>query len=193
MPSGTKRRFSRILAMACGFALGLGWLAAGAQTRASEAQVEAAYLFNFGKFVRWPVYDPPRDSYDICFVGHDPIAPALKVTALNEHLDNRPVRVTQFDRAADARACAIVFLGPSESDRVESDLAALRGATVLTVSDLPQFLQRGGMIQFLEQSNRIRFAINLDAVNHGGLQLSSELLRVAVFISGAPHGGEARP
>jgi len=63
---------------------------------------------------------------------------------------------------------------------------------VLTVSDAPDFLKYGGMIQFVSEDNRVRFAVNLDAVNRTHIVLSSELLRVASSVTGGPQQ-EARP
>jgi YfiR/HmsC-like len=158
-----------------------------AQARPSADEMKAAYLFNFGKFVSQPATSPQPADFDICVLGHDPILPVLERLTLHEHIDDRPVRIKQYDKAADARACAIVYLGASEASRIDQDLAALQGADVLTVGELPQFLEHGGMLQFLLQGNRIRFAVNLNAVGRSNLHLSSELLRVAASVSGRPH------
>lgn len=161
-----------------------GAAAALAQARPSAADVKAAYLFNFGKFVRWPSATP---GFELCVVGRDDIAPVLSTITAKEHIDGAPVRVRQFERAADARGCEIVFMGASESAHLEQDLAALAGSNALTVGDSPLFLERGGMIQFVLENKRVRFAVNLDAVKRTRLELSSELLRVAASVTGVPH------
>jgi len=196
MPSGPAGSLSRCLIKAARPPLGwllcaaLLWIAcspsAGAQDRPSEYDVEAAYLFNFGKFVYYPAEAPKAANFDICIVGASPIAPALEKTAANERIDDRAVRVVRHDKAADARACAVVFLSGSEADRIDKDLAALEGSDALTVGESQQFLDRGGMIQFLIDRNRVRFAVNLQAVGHTRLQLSSELLKVAQFVKTKP-------
>jgi hypothetical protein len=89
----------------------------------------------------------------------------------------------------DARGCAIAYISASEGSRLKPNLDALRGQAVLTVSDLPDFLQHGGMIQFLTVENHVRFAVNLDAVRSAQLGLSSELLRVATTVSGETSPG----
>jgi hypothetical protein len=58
-------------------------------------------------------------------------------------------------------------------------LAALGRSGVLTVSDMPRFVGRGGMIQFVQEGGRVRFEIGLAPAQEAGLSLSSELLRVA--------------
>jgi hypothetical protein len=159
-----------------------------AQTRPSEDDVKAAYLLNFGKFVRDPEAVAQPVDFVICVLGRDAILPVLERITLHERIDDRPVQVRHYDKAVEARGCVIVYLGRSEASRMDEDLAALQGAHVLTVGDDPRFLARGGMLQFVLQDNRVRFEVNLDAVGRGELRLSSELLRVAASVSGAPHG-----
>jgi hypothetical protein len=76
-----------------------------------------------------------------------------------------------------------VFLGVSEDAHLKKDLDAFEKKPILTVSNIPRFLERGGMIQFLVQDRRVRFAVNLPAAERTGLALSSELLKVAVYVS----------
>jgi len=157
----------------------------------SEDEVKAVYLFNFGKFVHWPassatVSANPAQTFDLCVIGQDPLTEILTRVTVQERLDNRPVRVRQIDNPAEARSCAIVFLGANEAARIEQDLAALRGAETLTVGDQAEFLKRGGMLQFVVEDNRVRFSVNLEAVGKTQLQLSSELLKVAAWVTGKP-------
>ena len=159
-----------------------------AQTRPSEDDVKAAYLFDFGKFVRGPEAVAQPGDFVICVLGRDAILPVLERITLHERIDDRPVQVRHYDKAVEARGCVIVYLGRSETSRMDEDLAALKGAHALTVGDDPQFLTHGGMLQFVLQNNRVRFEVNLDAVGRGDLRLSSELLRVAASVSGTPRG-----
>ncbi len=139
---------------------------ASAQNRVSEYDVKAAYLFNFGKFVRLtpPDADINRQSFEICIVGVDSLGHTLDELTANEQLDGKPVRVARLKAAVEARGCSIVYISASEGNRVRNDLDALRGQPVLTVSDADSFLENGGMIQFLIQAKHVRFAVNLDAV-----------------------------
>jgi len=153
-------------------------LCCSAQTTVSvtRSDVEAAYLYNFAKFVQWP--------FSICLLGEDEFGRRLDDLIANETFQGRRIVAKRFSSVAAAESCQIVFIGQSEEARLSKDLAALNTKHVLTVSDLPQFLERGGAIQFLFQNNRVRFAVNLAAAQQAGLTLSSELLKVAVFVEG---------
>jgi hypothetical protein len=157
----------------------------------TEYDLKSAYLFNFGKFVRFTPSDAvvKRQSFDFCIVGEDPLGKTLDDLAANEQLDGKAVHIVRLKTAAEAHGCSIAYISASEGARVGADLDALRGQAVLTVSDAPNFLQHGGMIQFVIVANHVRFAVNLDAVRSAQLSLSSELLKVAISVNGEPPAG----
>lgn len=177
------------------------WIALCAMTsvahpedRVSAYDVESAYLSNFGKFIRFAPSDAEaaRHSFDICIVGDDPLGATLDQLTGNEQLNGKPVRVVRAKSAVEARNCAIAYFSASEENHLGSDLEALRGHAVLTVSDASDFLKLGGMIQLIVADGHVRFAVNLDAVRSAHLTLSSELLRVAVSVNGEPPTGVRR-
>jgi YfiR/HmsC-like len=169
---------------------------AGGQPKPSEYAVEAAYLLNFGKFMRVsPGAEAGAGSFNICVVGKDSLGPSLDEIAANEVLEGRPVRVVRLEQAQaqpQPRQCDIAYFDASEQRRIEQDLALLHGSDTLTVSDAPDFLKHGGMIQLQLVSNHVRFSVNLEAVRRTHLVLSSELLRVAVSVTGN-NPGEVQP
>jgi YfiR/HmsC-like len=61
---------------------------------------------------------------------------------------------------------------------------------VLTVSDAPSFSRRGGIIEFVLSENRVRFEVNLQAAENCGLELSSQLLKVAIRVHKGLQEGE---
>ena len=162
------------------------------QQRPSEYDVKAAYLFNFGKFMRHTDNYVRTATFEICILGRDPIGNTIDNIAANERIDNRSVRINRLPDVTAAKSCAIVFISSYEQENIREDLAILAGTDVLTVSDIPDFLKRGGMIQFVMLENHVRFAVNLDALNRAHLVLSSELLRVASSIGGKSPKREPR-
>jgi hypothetical protein len=156
----------------------------------TDYDVKAAYLLNFGRFVRQAAAQPPRTSFDICMLGHDPIGQTIDELAANQAIDHRPVHIRRIPDVSQTKECTILFISADEDEHLREDMAILSSADVLTVSDAPDFLDRGGMIQFLIVQNHVRFAVNLNAVNHAHLVLSSELLRVASSIIGKPSAGD---
>jgi hypothetical protein len=147
--------------------------------------VQAAYLYNFAKFVQWPENrETSSQPFSICLLGEDEFGRKLDDLIADETLQGRKIVARRLSSVSAAESCQIVFIGQSEEARLSKELAALNMKPVLTVSALPQFLERGGAVQFLLQNNRVRFAVNLASAQQAGLTLSSELLKVAVFVEG---------
>lgn len=149
-----------------------------AQPTGTEYQIKAAYLLNFGKFVKWPA-PSAGGSFSICVLGVDPFGPVLDGTLHDEKIDGKPVVARRVSRPQDAAGCKVAFISRSEEAQVRHFIPILTKARVLTVSDMPGFLDRGGMIQFTLTGNRIRFEVNLDTAQDAELTMSSELLKVA--------------
>ena len=152
----------------------------------SEYEVKAAYLYNFGRFVEWPAKAPSIrvESFELCVLGKDPFGPALYRTIAGETIGGKYVVARSVASPEDAGDCREVFISSSEARQLGEILPALNEARVLTVSDMPAFTERGGMIQFVSENNRVRFQVNLSATQRAGLTLSSELLKVATKVIG---------
>jgi hypothetical protein len=153
------------------------------QAKPSEYAVKATYLYNFARFVEWPSGAVTNgDSFAICILGHDPFGPALDATLTGEAIEGKPVVAKRISQAQESASCRIVFISSSEEARLKEILAAIDKSSVLTVSDMPQFSRRGGMIQFVLEGSRVRFEVNLTNAQNAGLTLSSELLKVSVAV-----------
>ncbi|MGB6687241.1 MAG: YfiR family protein [Terracidiphilus sp.] len=152
-------------------------------SRPNEYQVQAAYLYNFGKFVKWPPVALANQSgaFTICVLGQDPFGSVLESTLAGQTLGGKPVAIKRLAKAQDAAECHILSLSAAQRDLKET-LAAIDDSSVLTVSDMPDFSKRGGMIQFILDGDRVRFEINLESAERSHLVFPSELLKVAAAV-----------
>jgi hypothetical protein len=167
----------------------IAWVLGGAslwaqQPKPTEYQVKAAYLYNFGRFVEWPAKLAASNSHSfaICVLGQDPFGPTLNATLADETINGKSVVAKRIPSPDEAVNCRILFISSSEEGHLKQILAVLDRESVLTVSDLPQFSRRGGMVQFVLDEKRVRFEINLTPAEHAGLTLSSELLKLATNV-----------
>ncbi|HET6546334.1 MAG TPA: YfiR family protein [Rhodanobacteraceae bacterium] len=148
-----------------------------------DYQVKAVFLFNFTQFVGWPsgAFGDSQEPIVIGVLGDDPFGAYLDETVRGERVDSRSLVVRRYRDTADldAAGCQVLFISESEAGRLEQDVARLRDRSILTVSDLDGFVDRGGMIQFVTENNRVKLRINADAAKAAGLTISSKLLRVA--------------
>lgn len=161
-------------------------IVAGQESKVSEYQVKATYLYNFSRFVEWPEQAGPAtqsDTFLICVLGDNPFGSTLNDLVANESIEGRSVETKQVLTPADAAKCRVLFISLSEEGRLKTILSGLRKSSVLTVSDLPRFVEKGGMIQFVLEDNHVRFQVNATTAKRAGLVMSSELLKLAVSVS----------
>lgn len=72
--------------------------------------------------------------------------------------------------------CHILFVSRAEAKRYREILSVVRGDSVLTVGETPDFLANGGAISFFVQEESLRFDVNLPAANEAHLKISSRML-----------------
>ena len=176
-----------------GAALGLILLLAPAPSGASlpshEYQVKASFLFNFVQFVQWPAasFKGPDSPVLIGVLGYDPFGPALEAAINGETARQRPIYVIRSHHWQNLQHCHLVFVSPSERQRIDEILQAFRSRPILTVSEVPRFAERGGVINFFYEGQKIRFEINPGAARRHEIKMSAQLLNLARII-GSPNG-----
>jgi hypothetical protein len=168
-----------VMALAC---LRQGAWAVEAPT---EYQVKAVFVFNFSHFVEWPAqaFSAPNEPFVIGILGGDPFGTRLDEAIRGEQINQHPLVVRRFRNIGEIGACNILYIDRSASAQLGEILGTLENRNTLTVSDLEDSAQRGVMIQFTTENNRIRLRINVDAAKAAGLTISSNLLRPAEIVS----------
>jgi hypothetical protein len=180
----------------CSLALVITWILIAApclhaqKSGPTENEIKSAYLYNFGKFVKWP---PKATSvaefFTICVLGDDTFGSTLETTIARESINGKRVLVKRLAKPQETTNCHILFISSSQQSRLKEILTELESTSVLTVSDMPEFTRRGGMIQFVVEENKVRFEVNLTSAERTGLTLSSQLLKVAISVKRSTQPG----
>lgn len=158
-----------------------------AAAEAREADVQAAYIYNFTRFVDWGAQAASSAAahFDICALGRDPVNAPLSDLPKTE-VAGKKIRVRLLgEEEKDLSSCRILFIGASERGSAAAITEKLGAARVLTVSALPGFARAGGMIGFVRERGRIRLEINLKAAREAGLKIDPRLLELSRLVSGS--------
>lgn len=160
----------------------LGALSTAVKAQSSnEYQVKAAFLYNFAKFVDWPAeaLGGSNGTLVIGVIGDDPFGGALDSAINGKTVNGRALVVRRLKWGQDLRFCHILFISASERKHLPQIIQSLRGASVLTVGDMGQFNQEGGIINFVLEASKVRFEINSRGADQARLRISSKLLALA--------------
>lgn len=163
-----------------------------------EYQIKAAFLYNFVKFTNWPGEqaadsDEPNaidgnEPMTIGIIGKDPFGDAFEPIK-DKRIKGRKILLKRFKELEESgpskeqlealRKCYLLFVCRSQKEQLKEIIDSVKDCPVLTVGDMGDFLESGGMINFIIEENKIRFEINLIAARRAGLRISSKLLGLA--------------
>ncbi|HWB54967.1 MAG TPA: YfiR family protein, partial [Tepidisphaeraceae bacterium] len=176
------RRISLVLIL-----MTLVWMiqqTARANSPPSEYEVEAAFILNFAEFITWPAHSfhDGNSPLIVGVIGNDPFGKVLDNTFAGIKIDGHPVTIRRARDVDDLRGCQMIYISPSEKDRLEEILANIDSAPVVTISELNGFCWRGGIVNFYIDDHKVRFEINIGAARRHGLKVSSQLLSRARIV-----------
>jgi hypothetical protein len=159
-------------------ALGMSAMApAVAQTDNRRTKIEAAFLYNFFNYITWPENTSIKEgaSVTICVYNNPELVQALRYIEIQK-ASERQLRIFTLDSSTIPKECQLLFV--SENAPVELDKLAERPGLLL-VGDISGFARHGGMIELVEEKERITININNTALTKAGFQVSSKLLSIA--------------
>ena len=145
-----------------------------AQDVSTEYKVKAGFLYHFVKYVEWP--PTVQGPLTICIAGRNPLGTVLEETIKGESVEGRPL-LTRVILEPES-GCNVVFVPAGSA--TTAYLRAAAGTPTLTVGETGAFAELGGMITFVVDRGKVRFAINREAVERAHLRMSSRLLRLSL-------------
>jgi hypothetical protein len=151
----------------------------------TEYEVKAAFLYNFAKFVDWPVSAFPADDSVLIVgvLGSVDIVEVLDQIIGQKTVKNRRIVIHHFEWYRDIEFCHILFVSNTESKRLRRLFNHIGSKPILTVGDqIEGFAQTGGIINFTINDKLINFEINPNVATQHNLAISSKLLRLATII-----------
>jgi hypothetical protein len=169
--------------------------------KSQETKIKAAFLYNFIKFVDWPKEEKAdvNEPIMIGIIGSENVVNAFEPVK-DKKIKNRSISIkyfagydklkksdntddSQWDKKMEAlKACHVLMFCSCDSVPIQNSnqiLKALEGLPILTIGETEQFLESGGVINFLMKDKKVCFEINTAAAKISKLRISSKLLRLA--------------
>jgi hypothetical protein len=144
-----------------------------------EYRLKAMFVYNFVVFTEWP--DDVGSTLAVCVYGPDPFG--AEIDALRgKEAGSRSIRVQRLRIGAPLDDCQILFITAPAIAALPEVLERLRGCQTLTIADSPGAARRGVALNLSVAGDRVSFEANLLAARGAGLNLSSNLLRLATRV-----------
>lgn len=146
-----------------------------------ENKVKAEFLFNLAQFVEWPraVLPESVSPLIIGILGDNPFGAYLEELVSGKNVNGHPLLVRYCQTAEEAKACHLVYINFTDRNKMKEALVALKGQSVLTVSDNNNFIGQGGMVKLIKRGDKTEIVINDIPTKECNLIVSSKLLAIA--------------
>jgi hypothetical protein len=145
-----------------------------------EYEMKARFLYNVAQLVYWPPAEN-KQPLVFCFLGKEVFGNTLN-TIKDKKVEQRQIVFKRNVSLDDIDQCQVLFVGMSEQSSLSNILAKVSKKIILTVSDIGNFAEQGGMVHLLKEEKRIRLVVNLRAARDNSIKLSSRLLTVATVV-----------
>jgi hypothetical protein len=161
--------------------------AGGGASTTMRAQVVAApelkalFLLNFTRFTEWPEIAPETPLL-LCVLGDERVFESLTVAARSQQVNEHRILVSRMTVAGAWPSCHVLFVGGTSVKSASALLDSARGSPILTVSDQDRFAHSAGVIELYAEGDRMRFAVNVNALQRAHLRISSRLLNLARIV-----------
>lgn len=148
--------------------------------RADPNRIEVVVLRNLAHYVAWPTdaFDDAKSPWRIGVLGADPFGKLLEEALQGRTEQGRAFEVARADTLAVLPPCQIVFVAIKDARTRRAALSSFKNQPVLTVGDVPGFLEEGGIIRF-QVSDRVEMSVNLDQARSVSLRIQTKMLEVA--------------
>jgi hypothetical protein len=174
-----------LLRAACVCAWLLWQSSAGSQASApiSDRSVKAAFLYKFAGYVQWPDDAAASDAtLTIGLLADGDFEREVSALTADREVAGRHIAVQPLRAGDSLDGIDVLFIGASEGEDGARTLAAARSRPILTVTEVPNAIAAGSIINFTVDRQRVRFEISQYNAERGGLKLNARLLAVAARV-----------
>ena len=98
-----------------------------AQQREVEANLKAAFIYNFIKYINWKA--PADNPFIIAVIGTSPVYNSLQEIAKVESINGKKIVVVHFNNPDDITTCNILFISANSDYSLSSILVRVGKGT----------------------------------------------------------------
>ncbi|MFV5690904.1 YfiR family protein [Flavobacterium sp. LT1R49] len=141
-----------------------------------EYALKAAFLYRFIDYVNWKDYSK-NQAFKIAVLEQSPITASLLEMPKNKKID-----IKEYKNLDEISFCNILFVPYNSTIPIETILSKFSGKPVLIVTERNGYGKKGAQMNFVIVENKLKFEVNLKAINKSGIGISSFLLQHAIIV-----------
>lgn len=148
-----------------------------------EHEIKAAIIYHILHFVNWPEKSVSLSKKKLVLgiLGENPFGDMFDSvrgeSIFGKRFDIRFIpSPLSYDKVA---GCHALYISQSETEQLTQIISILKGSGAITISDIEQFIDRGGMVGLVPTGGKIRFEINKTSIDGEKIKIAARVLRLA--------------
>lgn len=126
----------------------------------TSAMIKASFLYNFSKLIDWPT-TAKSGNFVISVMGGGNMYTELAKKYNDKRVGSQQIEIRKIPKTTNLQPCQVLFVGRDCSDMIQSLSAVLKGQSTLLVSDSPEGLKKGAVINFIVDNHNYNFEVSV--------------------------------
>ncbi len=158
-------------------------LFAGAAQREPDkdttAIIEASYIYNIAKLVEWRDAEMRQGPFIIGVLGSGNLYQELVRKYSTRSIGKQPIEVRKLPETADVDRCHILFVPEEDKALLPGILKDVNTRSTLVVTDFPDALSKGAVVNFIAAKNTLKYEISLTNAEKHRIDIGLTLKQLA--------------
>ncbi len=150
-----------------------------AQTGIPKAQ--SMFIYNFSRLIQWPAAYTSGD-FVVGVLGNSTVFNELETFTNGKKVGNQSFSIVRFKDASEVSKCNILFVSFGKSSDLESLTSKLTGQSTLIISEKKGSIDVGSAINFIVDSDKLKFEMKPSNATKYDLKVSSTLSNMAMLV-----------
>jgi len=141
------------------------------------SQAQANFIYNFTKFFDWPQTEKTGD-FVIGVLGSKNLSSDLEKVTNGKKNVTQNIVVKYFSNKNDVTKCHVIFVDALKSSDI-TNIHDKTGVHCLIISDSYSAIQKGAIIQFILEGERLKYEFSKENALKHGLKFHSKVSEMA--------------
>lgn len=158
-------------------------LFAGAAQREPDkdttAIIEASYIYNIAKLVEWRDAEMRQGPFIIGVLGSGNLYQELVKKYSTRSIGKQPIEVRKLPETTEVDRCHILFVPEEDKALLAGILKEPNTRSTLVVTDFPDALTKGAVVNFIAAKNTLKYEISLSNAEKHRIDVGLTLKQLA--------------
>jgi len=148
-------------------------------------KLKSAIIVNFIRYTRWPqdsLYSQSADINVCVYANHEMEESLLK--SQGKTINNKNIEIRILYRLRSLDECHVLYTENMDRTQVKRVFSIVNNKPILTITDQTNGSENSGIINFIDEAERLRFEIFIEKSTAANLKISSRLLNLSTNNSG---------